>query len=658
MTSPGIHTDFNLEIYTPEEVNIIRKLAREWYVTSSTFPVRVGRTATYRAFLMKATDIYGEMFNLEREIVAIFSSYSTFDTRSLNAFDEATKRWPPLRTDNVCRFLMSKDNQILARVDGLLKSEPELPLIVPFSYDELHQSTDKFFIRNRMRKYFYTRDLFAFENPLKKDLYFFGRNQIVQELLNRHRSGENSALFGLRRSGKTSIVLGIERAAKLHNDVVIRIDCQSPSIHKRRWNELLVYLVSETRKAHNVAAGKLLAPEKYTEVNAADAFATDVKRLKTQLKRPILFIFDEIERIAFNTGSSAHWKAGDDFLFFWQAVRSAFQRQEKTFTFLMVGTNARGVETPFINGQDNPIFNSVRVDYIPPFTVDDTRDMMRTLGLFMGLKFDEAIYARINDDLGGHPYLIRHLCSLIHREARGSRPLEVDRTVYDSARQRFTERYISYTEQVLEALKADYPDEMAMLVALANNDHDTFNVYADDWNYTNHLQGYGIVARGANAFYFRNEIIKQHILRLDRYAKKNMTPDEVAAEIAERRRVIERKLRRSISKALKFRFGANANEAARKCLRGATLAQFEKVGLEHAFAPDSIVLNLSDLFNIIEQNWDVFSIVTQCKLEDFKYHYTKVLDMRKGEAHSRSEENYDQLRPSFEFMEAVAQNIE
>jgi hypothetical protein len=206
MITPGIHTDFNINHYGPEEQKILQKLKTEWYVTASTHPVSIGRNSVYRAFLMKATDLYSEMFNLEREILSIFSSYSTFDVRALDAFEAATKRWQPLRTDNVCRFLFSKDNKILSRVDELLKSEPELPLIVPFSYDELLKNTDPFFIRNRMRKYFYTRDLFALENPLEKDLYFFGRNQIVQELLNRHKSGENSARIAFKTGSPSNQV--------------------------------------------------------------------------------------------------------------------------------------------------------------------------------------------------------------------------------------------------------------------------------------------------------------------------------------------------------------------------------------------------------------------------------------------------------------------
>jgi hypothetical protein len=66
---------------------------------------------------MKAADIYEEMFNLEREIITLFSSYSTFEMRTLDAFEDASKRWQPLRADNVCRFLISKDDKILAKID-------------------------------------------------------------------------------------------------------------------------------------------------------------------------------------------------------------------------------------------------------------------------------------------------------------------------------------------------------------------------------------------------------------------------------------------------------------------------------------------------------------------------------------------------------------
>jgi hypothetical protein len=81
MTNLGIHQDFNWSYYAPEEVKIIQKLKGVWYVTSSTPPLVIGRTSVYRALLMKPTDFYSEMFNLEREVITVFSSYAKFEAR-------------------------------------------------------------------------------------------------------------------------------------------------------------------------------------------------------------------------------------------------------------------------------------------------------------------------------------------------------------------------------------------------------------------------------------------------------------------------------------------------------------------------------------------------------------------------------------------------
>jgi predicted AAA+ superfamily ATPase len=58
---------------------------------------------------------------------------------------------------------------------------------------------------------FYDRDLFDITSPLRKDLYFFGRTDLINKLVDRHSSNENSGVFGLRRSGKTSLIYAVER---------------------------------------------------------------------------------------------------------------------------------------------------------------------------------------------------------------------------------------------------------------------------------------------------------------------------------------------------------------------------------------------------------------------------------------------------------------
>ena len=143
-------------------------------------------------------------------------------------FDAAQRELSDLRVESVCRVLISDDPDAERKVTDLLKTDPEQPVVIPFTFDELSTSYDDFFLRNRFRRHFYTRDLFAFLSPLRKDLYFFGRSQLLQEIINKHRSGEHTGLFGLRKSGKTSIIYAIERHLRIHGGEFLSIGLRKP----------------------------------------------------------------------------------------------------------------------------------------------------------------------------------------------------------------------------------------------------------------------------------------------------------------------------------------------------------------------------------------------------------------------------------------------
>jgi len=145
--------------------------------------------------------------------------------------------------ENLCGILVSRDEQIADVIKRYL-SEQETRIIVPFSYTELLQKkNDSYIFRNKLRDYFYNRDLFAFNNPLKTDLYFFGRNQVVMDIINKHLTNQNSGLFGLRKTGKTSIIHDIRRKLQYKNAIGVFIDCESPAITNRRWYKAIYYII-------------------------------------------------------------------------------------------------------------------------------------------------------------------------------------------------------------------------------------------------------------------------------------------------------------------------------------------------------------------------------------------------------------------------------
>ena len=127
---------------------------------------------------------------------------------------------------------------------------------------------------------------------------------------------------------------------------VAELDCQSPSVHGRKWNELLHFVAEECRKKYaKDSKQKAFSKDLYTEIDAADLFSKAISAsAKIAPGGTILLMFDEIERISFGTGDSDHWKNGDDFVLFWQSVRSAYQEISSGFTYLVAGTNPESLE--------------------------------------------------------------------------------------------------------------------------------------------------------------------------------------------------------------------------------------------------------------------------------------------------------------------------
>ncbi|TAU01490.1 ATP-binding protein [Rhizobium ruizarguesonis] len=648
MALPGIHPKFDFSDYSSDERKIIHRFASEWFITTSTRPLQLSEKSVYRAFLARPCEPISEMFNLEKEVIVVFSSYDDFEVRTIDAFDAVADRFTSLRIDTVCRILVSKDKKIVERVFETLKNDPELPVIIPFTYDELLVSRDKYIIQQRFRQQFFQRDLFAFESPLKRDTYFFGRMELINDIIARHKSNENSALFGLRRSGKTSIVFGLERASKINSQAFVSVDCQSPSVHKRRWYELLPYVVGQIIFKYQLKK-TILNIELYSELNAADQFFTDIKTIYTELKRtPVVLAFDEIERISPGTGSSVHWAKGDDFISFWQAIRSAAQRHTGVFSYILIGTNPQCIETAFINGQDNPIFNAVPIGYIPGFDQDQTSEMVRKLGRYMGLNFADGVFLRLHDDFGGHPYLIRHVCSIMHKMVSTSRPTQIDKTVYEKAKQEFVSKYANYTEMILDVIVRDFPDEYILLQSLATEDTEMFNAFAEESS-VSHLVGYGLIARGVNGYYFKIESVKEHLRKKSKYNSVVSTNAERITEIAARRVILEPTLRRLVLSVYSITFGQKAKTEAAQLIKGQALTRLEEKGFNQALQPNSIDLNFSDLAKLISGKWQLFKNLFSMKQLEFDFYMEAIRVVRTEEAHSGSITNAEFIQARIAF---------
>ncbi|MGN7397809.1 cold shock domain-containing protein [Peribacillus frigoritolerans] len=611
---PGKNPKLKTRHFNEKELKILNIFAKEFYVTNGGVKIELGVTSQYKYFLIKPTKKYQEMFNLQHEIIVLFSHYDKLESRTFDAIDKIISLNPRSRVDKVFSILISSDSNILLNIDKLISQDSEMQVICPFTFDEVINNEDnvEYFFVNRIKEYFYERDLFDFESPLKKELYFFGRKDLILSLVNRHISGENSGVFGLRKSGKTSILNGIERTIEISEYSSVIIDCQL--LQLKRWYTALFYIVNLLAGKYKI---KIESKESdYTETNCAEKFEEDIKFIFEKVgRKKILLIFDEIEHLSFEISNNDYWKDGGDFLNFWFILRSIYQKNDDLYSYLVAGTNPRVFEEVRIKGVENPIFSQIKpgkvANYVPSFNHMQTSNMVNTLGNYMGLHFDEIVCSNLTQDYGGHPFLIRQVCSLINtyvsKEIKVDRPFTVSKVIYEVVREMFDKDYgHKYSEMILDVLQSFYKEEYLLLEKLALGDTEIFNeVVSSKPDSINHLIGYGIIEESGGKYGFKIDVIKRYIISKSKYKKLTLTQKEMRQEMWERRDKIEIRLRKIIENQLKILHNPQkAKDRMIERFSKKDRPKYEKLTYKELFDTNKVPLYFSELVEIMKKDWE------------------------------------------------------
>lgn len=643
-TMPGIHRSASESLFllNDEEKKIVRKLSQHnWYIT------RVSKISlgggNYGYALIKPVDSIARLFNIYREMLVVFSSYEKFEPRAFDVIDKLNVQ--ELRLEEICYIIISRDPDIGNAINKILKSNQESRVLVPFTYEELSsENIDDIFV-NRMRHEFFSRDLFGIQDPLKCDLYFFGRRELVHELVGKHENNENCGIFGLRKTGKTSILFSVERTLNKKKSIPILLDCQT--LHNKPWNKALQYIIQTIIDKGGFSQQLIvLENERFEEYNAADSFFSDIKTLLNNHKKHILLIFDEIENITFGTSATESWNIGTDFLKFWQAVRSTYQRNDTKyhFSYLIAGTNPRCVEVPTIKGVDNPIFQQFVPCYIPPFDFRQTREMISLLGGYMGMKFSDEVCTHIVEDFGGHPLLMRQICSYIHKKIdTEKRPININKAEYETYKQEFHKEqtgFVQYAKMILTVLSDWYKDEYQMLKWLAIGDKRNFLECSQEQSFIVHLVNYGIIEsdKTPNGYHFKIEAFQNYLANAEKYQKPLSSDAEIEAEVQERRSNIEKKIRHLVKRQLKSSLGEDeAKKVMIRQLYGAKeIGHKLNTPYKDLFDSSKHKIYLKTMFDLIKLNYNFFENLFGVGIEEFKSKSTLLNEYRKIDAHSTS----------------------
>lgn len=470
----------------PDEEEILKAFLPCFFVTWGR--LRRAYNTELSVYFLNPEGFMSETFGFEQEVMLVYSRYPTMEPRAIQAAEVFLSDDPARgRVEKLTYYFVSEAPDTEQWFDSYLSVNQESRLIIPLSASDLRaRSADSWFVRNQTSKLLYGRDLFDFRLPLEKDTYFFGRSQLAGNLFDAIKRAENRGIFGLRKTGKTSLLYKLERMLKADNIAeVIYWDCKLPSIRKLRWHELIARICGEL--AHRL--GLTFRSDRCDEIHAADEFISVV----AQLSRPVLLVFDEIEYISPVSIEDSHWH--NDFLAFWQTFW-ACQSRHRTICAMIAGVNPFVVEMDAVGGIQNPLFGIVSYQFLTGLSIDETRNMVRTLGKRMGFKFDHAAIEYIHKRYGGHPLLTRMACSTTNnliKERKEDRPVDLTRSKLEAEEEGRDAELTFYCRHVVSELRQFYPDEYAMLELLSSGQIHDFVELAAYPEYTKHLRSYGLL---------------------------------------------------------------------------------------------------------------------------------------------------------------------
>lgn len=453
---------------------------------------------TVFAYILKPEEFMKEAFGFDKEMMLVYSPFEQMEPRSIQAIDELYRQYPFAgRVDTLNCFFISDDTNVEEWIKASASSE-NVRIIVPFSTQEaIDNRSDPWYIRNKLRKYFFGLDLFGYTLPLNDDTYFFGRQQIVARYVDSIKRGENRGIFGLRKTGKTSLLYKINRVVSEQKlGEVFFYDCKSPSFRKLHWYEFLYEIYCNICNRFNIPA----KPET-DEISVIRNMRTVVKDAITKTKK-LIIVFDEIEYISFIAPLDDHWKT--EFIDFWQTMWS-IQSTHRNLTFIVSGVNASVSEVDSIpvNGRkiQNPLFGIVQSEYLKGLSDDECGNMIRSLGRRMGLKFDYSAVNYIYQQYGGHPMLTRLACSKLNMYFNeNTRPITIDLKQTEQLMPEINAELTYYFQHVISELQEFYPEEYEMFEMLACGQIADFMELSKAMEFTRHLYDYGLIANDPAGF--------------------------------------------------------------------------------------------------------------------------------------------------------------
>jgi hypothetical protein len=293
------------------------------------------------------------------------------------------------------------------------------------------------------------QNLYAISGPVSGDLSFFGRERVLQEVIDLLDAGQPVGIFGLRKVGKTSLIQRLQGRLSLRRPIAF-VDTQGTTRQQGVWPfyptivEAFVEHLGRYRPGLALPELRLYPRPQVNGPEVADAFLQDLETLHEALGRPkapdrMLLIVDEVDRLV-PSGQTAGYEGLTGFF---GQLRAANQ-QAQLLDLMLVGVDPSINRRERWQDHDNELYRALREVWMPPMAPKDVREMLESLGLQMGVRYGRQALARLARAGGGHPFVTRQMCSLVVQGRLGAGAITILPPEADAAIEEFVfqDRYL------------------------------------------------------------------------------------------------------------------------------------------------------------------------------------------------------------------------
>lgn len=289
----------------------------------------------------------------------------------------------------------------------------------------------------QIQQYKDTPDFFKDKKAIDDPLLFFGRTELLDQLVTDLKNNQSVGIFGLRKSGKSSILKQLALRCREH--AVIHIDLQ-------KYNDIGYGLPLMDDILQNLyVLGKHKNPLLEQPPLLSDA-GQPIKESSYQFYRtfrrlaksaagagyevPVLCLLDGLDRVFPITHEKFEEKA-EEFNFVFGALR-ALSRKEQCLSLVVTAIQPqcnRIKQWSFSKTSKNPLHRFFNESFLKPFSVLETSLLINGIGGLMKWEFDRQVIHRIHRLSGGHPFLIRKIASFLVQKASNQESFSASRRI-------------------------------------------------------------------------------------------------------------------------------------------------------------------------------------------------------------------------------------